>query len=152
MDVRLELRDVADLQQPAGRRHDLHDADGTDRAPRVLIELGLLVSLSGHEQVIHLIPVAVLPKEVHYVQELLALLLGRGSLRVLRVDEVLSLDSVAKGRSHPVVPHERVQPREKMRVVLADGDGEGTAGAQRNAVVDDEVRNCLLYTSPSPRD
>ena len=70
--------------------------------------------------------------------------LGRGALRVGRVDEVLSLDLVAKGRSQPVLPHERVQGREQLRVVLADGDGEGAAGAQRNAVVDDEVRKHLL--------
>jgi hypothetical protein len=39
MDVRLQLRDVADLQFLSGGRHDLHDADGTHLALGVLVQL-----------------------------------------------------------------------------------------------------------------
>ena len=74
----------------------------------------------------------------------LAARLVRGALRVARVDEVLPLDLVAEGRAQTVLAHEGVQGGEQLRVVLADGDGEGPAGAQRDAVVDDEVGKDLL--------
>ena len=47
-----------------GRRHDLHDADRADLALGILIEARLLVALRGHQQVIELVPVAVLPEEL----------------------------------------------------------------------------------------
>ena len=56
----------------------------------------------------------------------------------------LPLDLVAEGRSQPVLPHERVQGREQLRAVLADGDGERAAGAHGDVLVDDEVRKDLL--------
>ena len=115
-----------------------------DRAPGVLIEPGLLVSLRRHQQEVHLVPVAVLPEELDDRQELLAPFLGRGALRVRGVDEVLPLDLVAEGRSQPVLPHERVQGREQLRAVLADGDGERAAGAHGDVLVDGEVRKDLL--------
>ena len=144
MDVRLGLRDVADLQLPAGGRHDLHDADRAHLALGVLIELGFLVPLGRHEQEVHVVPVAVLPEELDDRLELLALGLGGGVLRVLGVDEVLPLDLIPEGRSQPVLPHERVQGRDQLRAVLADGDGELAAGADGDVLVDRDVREDLL--------
>ena len=55
--------DVADSQLGAGRRHDLHDADGTDLALGVLIELRFLVALRGEHQRIEAVALAVAAKE-----------------------------------------------------------------------------------------
>src|SRR5436190_21469185 len=104
MDVRLELRDVADLQEPARFRHDLHDADGTDRAPRVLVEPGLLIALRSHQQEIDVVTVAVLPQESADRQERLASPYGRSDLRVARAGEHVAVDHVSEGGPDPVLP------------------------------------------------
>ena len=74
-----------------------------------MIELGFLVALGGHEQVIQAVLVAVFPEQLDERQELLALGLGCRTLRVSGVDEVFPLDDVAEGRSQPIVRNERVE-------------------------------------------
>ena len=82
MDVGIDLRDVADLEFFAGRRHDLHDADRADRALDVLIQRRLLVPLRRHQQVIEVVLRAVFLEQLHHRLELLALGVGGGILRV----------------------------------------------------------------------
>ena len=70
MDVGLELGDIADLEVARRRGHHLHDADGADRAARVLVEPRFLVALRRHHDPVEGIAVAVFAEQLQGRAEL----------------------------------------------------------------------------------
>ena len=113
--------------------HQLHHADCTDTAFRVLIERGFLKALRHHKQVIHFVLGSVFLKESSGLLEFLQL--GRGD-RVLQHLGALpvALDHAISEQSSLFVRlHEFVHNGQKFGTVFPHGPGELTG------VVDDNV-------------
>ena len=144
MDVGFDLGDVADLEVLAGGGHDLHHADRAHGTLDVLVQRRLLIALRGHQQVIDVVLRAVLLEELHDRQELLALGLGGGVLRVLHVVEIATLDRVAERVPLAVLPNPRVDGCQQPWILLAHRDGQFAAGSHGHVGVHGQTGEHLL--------
>ena len=149
MDVRIGLPDVPNLHVLARGGHHLHDANRADGALPGLIEPRLLVALRGHEQVIELVPVAVLAQVIDRLPEALPLLAGGGALGELHALEVLLEQHVPLQRSFRILGQECIQFGRELRAALADHHCRLAVGPNRERRVEYQVREDLL---PELRD
>ena len=128
MDVRLELRDIADVELLPGWRHDLHHANRAHRAPGTVVQRRLLITLSGHQQVIEVVLRPVLPEQADHRLELPTLGIGRGVLRVLDVLEIAAFDGVSEGVALWVPADPAVGDFPETGILLAKRDRQCAAG------------------------
>ena len=89
MHVRLELGDVADIERARGPGHELHHADRTDRAARVLVEARFLVAERRDHQRIEAVARRVPPKQHDRRLETLPVRLGAHVAQLLDVGRIV---------------------------------------------------------------
>jgi len=96
MHVVVEDVNITDFQVLAGGWHDLHDSNRPDVAFRILVERRLLETLRQHQQVIHVVGIAILAEQRQHVAEALAFVAGGGVLHELRILDVAIDDRIAE--------------------------------------------------------
>ena len=139
MDVRFQPGDVANAHGLAGRRHQLHDADGPAATAGVLPESRFLVALRDQQERVEGVLVGILVEDLEGVPEALQARVGQRGLQEFSVLDVLVHQAVAEQRPLAVGARELTDVRGEFRGALADQPAQLTAGVDRRGLVNTQV-------------
>ena len=135
MNIGVELLNIADVELLTGARHDLHNANGADVATHRLIKPRFLIPLSGHQQPVNIVAIAIFAKDLHHGQKFTPFFLPRRVFNVAGILQVAQQYRITQPAALAILIDERIKQGQQLRAIVTYRPTDITFVAQNNVLM-----------------